>query len=407
MPLFELRLALRNLIRYRARTLIALSAISFGIIALILAGGFIEWIFWSFRESIIHSKTGHIQAVRPGYFESGRSDPFSYLLSTEPPSVGNLSSGPEIKAVAAKLNFNGLISFKDTTIAFIGEGTDVEQEKGAAHLLHIDSGAPLSANNAKEIMLGKGLAEYLGARIGDTVVLLGSTAAGGVNAVEAKVRGVFITENKAYDDSALRVPIPLAREFLRVKGAHAWVIYLSETRSTERVLKNLKQRYHGANLEFVPWYQLADFYIKTVELFSRQLNVVRLVIAVIIVLSISNTLIMSVLERTGEIGTLMALGQKRRDILRLFLSEGLLLGILGGVLGLAIGLILAYILSVVGIPMPPAPGMSTGFSAGIVVTPGLALGALALAIGTTALASVYPAFKASRMEIVDALRHNR
>lgn len=407
MPLFELRLALRNLIRYRARTLIALSAISFGIIALILAGGFIEWIFWSFRESIIHSKTGHIQAVRPGYFESGRSDPFSYLLSAEPPSIGNLSSGPEIKAVAAKLNFNGLISFKDTTIAFIGEGTDVEQEKGAAHLLHIDSGAPLSANNAKEIMLGKGLAEYLGARIGDTVVLLGNTAAGGVNAVEAKVRGVFITENKAYDDSALRVPIPLAREFLRVKGAHAWVIYLSETRSTERVLKNLKQRYHGANLEFVPWYQLADFYIKTVELFSRQLNVVRLVIAVIIVLSISNTLIMSVLERTGEIGTLMALGQKRRDILRLFLSEGLLLGILGGVLGLAIGLILAYILSVVGIPMPPAPGMSTGFDAGIVVTPALALGALLLAIGTTALASVYPAFKASRMEIVDALRHNR
>lgn len=407
MPLFELRLALRNLIRYRARTLIALSAISFGIIALILAGGFIEWIFWSFRESIIHSKTGHIQAVRPGYFESGRSDPFSYLLSTDPPSIGSLSSDPEIKAVAAKLNFNGLISFKDTTIAFIGEGTDVEQEKGAAHLLHIDSGAPLSANNAKEIMLGKGLAEYLGARIGDTVVLLGSTAAGGVNAVEAKVRGVFITENKAYDDSALRVPIPLAREFLRAKGAHAWVIYLSETRSTERVLKNLKQRYHGANLEFVPWYQLADFYMKTVELFSRQLNVVRLVIAVIIVLSISNTLIMSVLERTGEIGTLMALGQKRRDILRLFLSEGLLLGILGGVLGLAIGLILAYILSVVGIPMPPAPGMSTGFDAGIVVTPALALGALLLAIGTTALASVYPAFKASRMEIVDALRHNR
>lgn len=407
MPFFELRLALRNLIRYRARTLIALSAISFGIIALILAGGFIEWIFWSFRESIIHSKTGHIQAVRPGYFESGRSDPFSYLLSADPPSIGSLSSGDEIKAVAAKLNFNGLISFKDTTIAFIGEGTDVEQEKGAAHLLHIDSGAQLSANNAKEIMLGKGLAEYLGARIGDTVVLLGSTAAGGVNAVEAKVRGVFITENKAYDDSALRVPIPLAREFLRVKGAHAWVIYLGQTRATDRVLKNLKQRYHGTHLEFVPWYQLADFYVKTVELFSRQLNVVRLVIAVIIILSISNTLIMSVLERTGEVGTLMALGQKRRDILRLFLSEGLLLGILGGVLGLAIGLILAYILSVVGIPMPPAPGMSTGFKAGIVVTPGLAFGALALAIGTTALASVYPAFKASRMEIVDALRHNR
>ena len=91
----------------------------------------------------------------------------------------------------------------------------------------------------------------------------------------------------------------------------------------------------------------------------------------------------------------------------LFLGEGLLLGVLGGTAGLVIGLALARLISAVGIPMPPPPGRSAGYSAEILVTWQMAAGAAALALGTTALAAIYPAWKASRLAIVDALRHNR
>jgi putative ABC transport system permease protein len=83
-------------------------------------------------------------------------------------------------------------------------------------------------------------------------------------------------------------------------------------------------------LEFVPWYERADFYNKTVALFSQQMNVLRAIIGVIIVLSISNMLVMNVLERTGEIGTLLAVGFKRKKIMQQFAMEGLLLGLIGG-----------------------------------------------------------------------------
>jgi putative ABC transport system permease protein len=194
---------------------------------------------------------------------------------------------------------------------------------------------------------------------------------------------------------------------LRVSGAHVWVILLNTTEDTEAVLQALRDRFQRAQLQFVPWLDLADFYKKTVLLFSRQVGIVRLVIALIIVLSISNTLVMSVLERTGEIGTLMALGLRRRKILQLFAAEGILLGLIGGTLGLLIGLALAHVLSAIGIPMPPPPGMNRGFTGEILVTWPLAANAFILAATTTALASLYPAWKASRLVIVDALRHNR
>ena len=93
--------------------------------------------------------------------------------------------------------------------------------------------------------------------------------------------------------------------------------------------------------------------------------------------------------------------------MRLFVSEGLLIGCLGGITGVILGLLLAQGISAIGIPMPPPPGMARGYMGQILVTKDIALESLALAIGTTFAASVYPAWRAARMQIVDALRHNR
>jgi len=116
---------------------------------------------------------------------------------------------------------------------------------------------------------------------------------------------------------------------------------------------------------------------------------------------------MSILERTSEIGTMMALGARRRTILRRFLAEGAILGVLGGVIGAIAGVGLAIAISAVGIPMPAPPGMTRGFVGEVRVTFPLVSDALVLAIVTTLIASCYPAWKASRMVIVDALRYVR
>jgi putative ABC transport system permease protein len=128
---------------------------------------------------------------------------------------------------------------------------------------------------------------------------------------------------------------------------------------------------------------------------------------VLIVLTISNTQMMCVLERTTEIGTSLAIGLRGRVVMGTFIVEGALVGLLGGLLGVTLGYALAQLISAIGIPMPPPPGMARGYVGRILVSPWLATEAFLLALVATLLASIMPAWKASRMNIVDALRHNQ
>jgi len=269
------------------------------------------------------------------------------------------------------------------------------------------SGEALSASEPKGIVIGKGLADNLGVKTGDQVVLIANRKSGGINAVEVRVRGLFATATKAYDDSALRLPIDVARQLLDVSGAHVWVVILDETARTDGVVDRVRTIVADDRLEITPWHQLADSYNKTVALLSKQVGVLKVIIAAIIILSISNTLTMTVLERTSEIGTMMALGARRSTILRRFLSEGAVLGVLGGLIGVIAGVALAIAISAVGIPMPAPPGVARGYMGEVRTTFPLVFDAFALAVVTTLIASYYPAWKASRMVIVDALRHAR
>lgn len=400
-------LALRNIIRNGRRSLMAVLAIGFGITSLLLAAGFIEWNLRYGRESTIHSQLGHIRLFKPGYLESGQADPFAFLFPLPPEQLARVTSGLPVRTVAPRLFFSGLASHEEATLSFIGEGVDPDLEGDLSRSITIVAGQAMDRGDPKGILLGQGLAANLGVKPGDMIVLVANTAGGRINAVEGTVRGLFATITKAYDDSALRVPIGVARQLLRVDGAHSYAVLLDRTEETDAVLATLTARFRGQPIEFVPWYRLADFYNKTAELFGRQVGVVRLIIAVIILLSIANSLMMSVLERTGEIGMMMAVGTRRSQILSLFLSEGVLLGLFGGVLGLLAGWLAALVISAIGIPMPAPPGMAFGYTAEILLTWPIAAQGFVLAIVTTLLAGIYPAWKASRKVIVDALRHNR
>lgn len=403
---FTARLALRNLSRHRTRSLISLSAIAFGVVAMLLAGGFTEWIFWAMRESAIQTGLGHVQVTRPGFRDAGTANPSAYRLPANSPAFSIVRSTPGAAAVDERLLFAGLASFGETTLPFTGLGVDPIANRLISPALPV-VGKNLDAVATDGVLVGRGLAAALGVVTGDRVALVVTLPAGGISAVEAIVSGTFATQVKAYDDTALRVPIALARKLLRVTGSNIWVVGLDVTDGdTRAATEYLRLKLPDNEFEIATWFDLSDFYKKAVVLLSRQIDVVAFLIGAIIVLGISNTLAMNVFERTGEIGTLMAMGTLRREVLQLFLLEGFFLGVLGGLAGLAIGLALTQVISFVGIPMPPPPGRDTGYSARIIATPFLTATALAMAILATTLASVYPAWRAARLRIVDALRHN-
>ena len=396
----------RNVSRYRRRSVAGAIAVTFGTLALILATGYIEWVYWAMREGAVYSGLGHLRIVRSGYLEHGTADPFNYVLPENSVDRPLVEGTDHVVQLAPRLKFSGLISFGASSLSFLGEGLDPEREIRGEYATIVELGTPLSNQKPTGVLVGRGLANNLGVNVGDTVVLLVNKRGGALDGAEVTVSGVFSTPSKAYDDVAVHIPFSLANEVLQAGGAHTWVVYLDETNNTPAVVRALNERL-SRGLAAIPWYDSADFYDKTVRLFSRQVLIMKLIIALVVIFSISNAMMMNVIERTSEIATSMALGLRSARVLSRFLVEGLLIGLTGGLVGVGLGYLLGAVISAIGIPMPPPPGMARAFVGEILVTPGLAWDALLLAGVTALVASVYPAWKASRMVIAEALRQGR
>lgn len=398
-------IALRNLRRQFRRSATALLSIGFGVAALLAATGFNEAMFEEFREATIRSQFGHLQVTRPGFQQRGRSDPWAYLLPAQSPPID--AALPAGARVAPRLLLNGLVSYGEITVPFMGEGIDPAVDMQDDRALRMRQGRRLGAGDERHVLLGGGLAGQLEVRVGERVVLLANTPEGQLGAAEAEVVGIFSSFSREFDDAALLMPIELARQLVQVEGAHSWLVFLEHTRDTESALGPLRDALPAADYEVQPWYALAEFYARASALFSQQLDLVKGIVVFIILLGIGNTMMMSVLERTGEIGTVMALGNRRAQVLRGFVLEGALLGLLGAVLGVVLAFALGWLLEVARIEMPPPPTFARSYEAGLLITPAMVLEAVVIAALTTTIASLYPAWRASRMVIVDAIRHAR
>jgi putative ABC transport system permease protein len=404
-----LKLAFRNVFRNRRRTLITLAAMGFGAAAIIVFGGFVNAIYWGVRESTIRSQVGHIQLFRTGYSEKGNLAPYEYLIGDYAALRTELLKIDHVKTVTARLGFSGLVSTGDTTTSFVGAGVQPEWETDLSSLSVIVDGKDLASGDPRGIILGVGLARAFGVKPGGDLTLLTTTKSGSINALAVTVRGVWESGEKAYDDRFLKAALPEVQRLLDVENGEVQsvVLLLDSTDHTavvrERIERLIGER--GFALEVKTWEDLALRYHQVRELFGRIFAVLTLIVSIMVVFGITNTMTMAIFERTREIGTIMALGTRRRGVISMFVLEGVALGALGGLAGVILGVALAKIISALGIQLPPPPGSTRGFTVQIFLVPAVLAQAFRLSIITATLASLYPAWRAARLDVVEALRH--
>ena len=229
-----------------------------------------------------------------------------------------------------------------------------------------------------------------------------------MNAINFRLTGVATTGSQAWDSVFVKLPLDAVQTLLDVKSVENMVILLKDTDNTQNVASKLKKLFKEKNLplEIKTWDQLATFYHKVVTLFGGIFNVVRMIIIIVVFFSIANTMTMSVFERVTEIGTIRAIGTKKSGIIKLFITEGIVVGVIGGLLGVVFGILAAEIINLAGgIPMPPPPGRSVGFVSQILIVPSILLFSVITMIITAVISSIYPAYKATKLNVVEALRH--
>ena len=399
-------LAFRNILRQRLRTAMTLAAIVFGVMALILSGGFVQDVYHQLGEALIHSQSGHLQVVKQGFFEKGSRSPEQYIIGEPERLRSQIASQPGVSDVMARISFSGLINNGRTDWAIVGQGVEADKEAVLGSQLRITAGRQLGAQDSYGILIGEGVAQALKLQPGDFVTLLLNTPEGALNSLEFEVVGAFQSFSADFDARAVNIPLAAAQELLGTQGVNALVVSLDSTALTARVATAIDAALQGSGFEVKTWKSLNAFYESTVELYERQFGFLQLIILILVLLGVANSVNMSAFERVGEFGTMMALGNRQRDIHRLVMLENFVLGMIGGGVGVSLGVLLAFVLSAVGIEMPPPPNANLGYVAHIRVVPRVLALAFGVGLGATTLAALIPAWRVSRIAPVDALRKN-
>jgi len=404
-----LLLAFRNVFRNRRRTLMTLLVVSGGVAGLLLVGGFFSFMFAGLRENTIRNGLGHLQIYNALYFERDETRVLENGLDGSDKLTAILAGTPHVRGVAPRIEFYGMVSNGLKSSVYMATAVDPAKESGLGFATTLTEGRNLQDKSAggNEALLGVGLARSLNVKPGDGLTLLAVTADGALNGIDVDVVGVVTTRVKEMDDRLLRITLPAAQRLLQSQRVTKLVVGLDSTDNTDRVYADMLPRLTGLGqpVTVKKWVELATYYHQVRLLFSGIFVFLGVIVFFMVVMSSANTLMMSMFERTREIGTMLAMGTPRSWLVGLFLLEAVLTGALAAVAGVATGSILGLLVNHAGIVLPPPPGNTAGLPLRVLHEPSLMVAAGLLVIVTLALASLMPALRASRLRIVEALAH--
>jgi putative ABC transport system permease protein len=407
-------IALRNLSRNRRRTLLSLLVVSVGIVALLLTAGFVRYSFDGLRDAVIQGGLGHLE-IAPA---SDRDTTASLGQSGRSPSLrgwreirATTESRPHVQAAGAVIQFAGVATNGEKSASFVGLATEPERERRMGMDVKLRSGINLpekeSLDGEDGVLLGAGLARALGAVPGDTIVVMAATLDGSLNAVDMTVQGLFTTGLQELDGRILKTQLGTAQRLLGTDRVTSLIVGLTNTSATGEAETDLRRvlRASPEPLSVVNWETRAPFYGQVRALYASIFTFLGTIVALLVALSTSNTMLMSVLERVREFGTLLAIGTSRVQLARLLILEALWLALLGAIGGSALGFGLVWLINVLKIDMPPPPGAVDPIVLALAVVPSDFLWICVSMTVIVAAAAVPPMVRVFRLQIVDALGH--
>lgn len=402
--------AFKNIMRNKRRSIVTMLAIAIGFLAVNLFGGYAHRTFASLKKSAIYGEgVGHLTIFKKDYLEKGKLDPKKYAIeSAEMAKILELlKKNSMIKMVIPRLDVSGLISNGDHSTIFIAQGIKPEDRAALTKDFPYDGkGKPLNPADKTGAQLGNDLANMLNFKLGDVATAMANTLDGQMNAVDVDVIGIYDTGSDELNDKFLMMPLSLAQSLYNTDSVERMVLLLDDVEHTDLVKQWLEKELPGIGFdsEIKTWQDLSMFYSKVRGMFGMIFMFIFCIVLMIVVTSVINTMTASVVERTREIGTLRALGMRRKDVVKIFGVEGVGIGLLGVLLGIALLLASIAVISASNLTYLP-PGVDTPVKIAVDVVPSLIVKSGLFLMVLSYLAAFFPSRKAGKLEIVDALGH--
>lgn len=402
-----LLLALRNVLRNRRRSLATVLAIATGLTAINLFAGYIANVYDGLQiQAVAGERLGHLTIYKKGMLMEGKLHPKRYMFDAqEMARVRKVVEGSAgIKLLSPRISVAGMASNGNASTIFIGEGIVASDAGILRGALAEGAGGKLDPARKYGVAVSADLARLLNYQLGSTLTLMTSTIDGQANAMDAQIIDIFNTGNANTNDKFMVFPFGFAQTLVDTESAERFVVLLDDEARTEAMRTELLARLGAAgfDVEIKTWKELSSFYTQVRNLFDMIFSFIASIVFVIAAMSIANTISMTVLERTREVGTLRALGMRTLGVIRLFACEAAWLATFGIALGLVASVTIAAIVNRAGISYVPP---NSSYSVALLVDLDWArIAAVAAIVLLLALcAALLPSLKAARRGIVDAL----
>ncbi len=397
------KMAFRDLGRNRRRSFFSALAVAVGLALLMLLSSVIQGEMGSALESAIQLQTGHIQIRAKTYDENKSSLKWEDLVENPDQIASDIAKNSDVKAATPRLFASGFLSTGDESSGVRIYGIDPGSAANDPYRAGIVSGDFLTADDREGLLIGQPAALKLHLQAGDKVSLSVNTSNGDVLEQTFTIRGIYSTNTYGFDSSTVLLPLAKAQAITQTEN-HASTIFviLKNTSLTDEAVKAI----NVPGLEVKTWKDLNALLTEFESLANSYIGFFYLIILAITASVIINTLIMSVYERTREIGILAAIGMRGGRIMGLFLSESLLLAIGGVLMGLVLGVLSVYLFNIKGfyIGNMGLNGMLVSDTIRARLTVDKTISVTIMTFVATILSGLYPAWMASRMEPVAALR---
>jgi putative ABC transport system permease protein len=398
-------LAWRNIWRNKKRSLIIISAIAIGLCCGLFASATMFGMWDSIINTTIDRDLGHFQIHSKNYEDeklvTDTIPNFEYVLNT-------INKSKDITGVSSRILLEGMASSAATSngVRIVGINTD-DEKKVTSIFKQIVKGSYFNESWKNQIVIGEKLADNLGLREKSKIVLSFQGTDGSIIYAAFRIAGIFKTESTAFDKSNVFVKESDLLKLINSKiFSNEIVARLASVQDVDSVYLPLKKQF--ANLSVKDWASLVPELKVFYELLITEMNVFVGIILFALLFGITNTMLMSVLERTREFGMLMAVGMKRSRVFIMIILETISLSFIGGIIGVLLALGIIEYFGNTGINLSAFTEGLSMFSMSSILYPTLPFSfypPIALMILITAiLGALYPALKAIKLKPATAIR---
>jgi ABC-type lipoprotein release transport system permease subunit len=405
------RLAWRSIWRNRRRTLITVLSIGFGLACTVFFIAIGEGVYAQLIDQVVRLQAGHITMEHPGY----RDAPAVDLWVKAPKSLrSRIERLPQVERTKLIILGQGIARSGSGDVSATLMGIEPSVELDTSPLVrHIVAGRYLNEDDGPWVVIGSELAKRLKLKVGKKMVLTTNDAAGNLVDVLCRVRGIFETGSVEIDGYFIQAPIDFARRLfgLPEESATQLGVVLRIPEAQESILQEVRLMVAEQDIAVLPWQEVIPEIASYIKLDKGSNWIFQAILVFLILFTIFNTILMSVLEREREFAVLLALGTKPVQLRLQILMESAYLGLIGCALGLLVGGLAAWAAQVWGIDLRSLleegftiSGFAISAKMHARVTTGLLLGTAGLVFGATLILSLIPMHRATRLSIVDQLR---